>query len=352
MLDVVGFDSRAFKRKVIKRDGSVGEFESVLGVGVRVRDYEEFDKKYEEVLDRVFKKHGVEKIYKYYCFNDIKDLPQCYDIITDFFKEIVSEIYKVHIFYTLFSSKKILEPKVYGRLSRQKRIKLSEPTMTYKKLTSRHLVNVFPVICAWRLINNLNPLKTQFHMDAFMGHNFEAYEELMESNFSKFVFTSGDCINPVISTADLLIALIDYRLEKERRLLIFENFRPILPEFGSKVLAFPISNVHLPKITPIEKKPILPYASIKRPVYWFFKGDGLMDSGVLKRSKTYRNLLDIIASRGGCVKLFSREDAENIEEGDRGIYMDTIGEEIIDSYAKVGKRLIKEKLDLFVDNSV
>jgi hypothetical protein len=350
MLDVIGFDSRSFIRKVRKKDNSKGKFESVLGVGVRANDYVAFDEEYGQVMEKVFKKYGIEKEFRYYCFNDIKDLPQCYNIIADFFKEIEPKICKVHIFYSLFSSKKIPEAKVYGRLARKEKIKLSSPTMTYRKLTSRHLVNVFPVICAWRLMENLNSSRTQFHMDAFMGHNFEAYEELMESDFSKFVFTSGDCINPVISAADLLIALIDYRLEKNKKLLIFENLRPVLPEFGKKVLAFPISNTHLPKITPIEKKPLLPYNSIKRPVYWFFKGDDLMDSGVLKRSKTYRNLLDIVACRGGCVKLFSKKDAENIRNGDMGVYMDSIGEEIINSYAKIGKKLIKEKLDLFIKN--
>ena len=350
MLDVIGIDSRRFIRKVIKKDGSEGSFESVLGIGIRVNNYDNYDRKYEEVLEEVFRKHKVEKIYKYYCYNDIKDLPQCWEILDDFFEKISSEICKVHIFYSMFSSKRNSKVKVYGRLARQKKIKLSEPTITYRQLISQHLVNVFPVICAWRLIGKLLPTQTQFHLDAFLGHNFEAYEELLDSNFQKFVYTSGDCINPVISTADLLIALLDHRLEKDGKFLIFENLRPSLPEFNEKVLAFPISNTHLPKITPIEKKPLVPYDSIKRPVYWVFKGDELMDSGVLKRSKTYRNLLDIVARRGGCVKLFSRDDAEKINRGDHGVYMDSNGEEIIDSYAKIGKKLIKEKLDLYVDN--
>ncbi len=348
MLDVIGFDSRIFIRESKKRNGKTGRFESVLGVGIRVQDYDKFDKKYQEIFQEIFDKYKLEKKYKYYCFNDIKDIPCSKDILAEFFDKIEPEIYKAHIFYSMFSSKRIPEAKVYGRMSREQNIKLSSPTMTYKKLTSSHLVNVFPAICAWRLIGDLNSSKTQFHLDAFIGHNFEAYEELMKGNFSKFVFTSGDCINPVISTADLLIAFIDIKLEEEKRLLTFESFRGVLPKFKEKVLVKPISNTHLPKITPIEKKPILPYGSIKRPVYWLFKGEDLIDSGVLKRSKTYRNLLDVISYRGGCVKLFSKSDAENIESGDVGIYMNSAGEEIIKSYAKIGKKLIKQKLDLFV----
>ena len=42
MLDVIGIDSRRFIRKVIKKDGSEGSFESVLGIGIRVNNYDNY----------------------------------------------------------------------------------------------------------------------------------------------------------------------------------------------------------------------------------------------------------------------------------------------------------------------
>ena len=347
MLDCIGIDARPFRRKSEKRDGTEGSFESVIGIGVRTIDYDSINLNYDQIFSSIFQQLKIERKYKYYCFNDIKDNPKCWEILEKFTKEIAPHIHKLHIFYSMFSSKKIQEVKVYGRLSKQKKIKLSAPTRTYKEFIVKHLVQSFPVICAWRLLEKLNPARTQFHLDAFSGHTTEAYEELMESSFSKFVYFSGDCLNPLISTADLLIATFDHRLEKQGKLLLFENFRSVLQEFGDKLLAYPISNIHLPKITPLEKKPITPFKCLKRPVFWVFKGDDLMHSGVIKRSATYRNLLDIVANKGGCVKLFSNKDAENLSGGDFGVYFDDSGEKIINNYGKVGKKLIKQKIDLY-----
>ena len=46
MLGVIGIDSREFRRDVTKSNGDKGEFRSVLGVAIRTRDYDSFDKKY------------------------------------------------------------------------------------------------------------------------------------------------------------------------------------------------------------------------------------------------------------------------------------------------------------------
>lgn len=344
MLDVIGIDSRRFFRENHKRNKG---FESTVGIAVRVRDYLNFFEEYKKVLTEIFNELSIKKEYDIYCYNDIKDHPKCLEILDLFAKKIAKHIHKIHVFYSLFSSKKISVVKVYGRQSQREKKKFSSPTRTYKELNSEHLINIFPAICAWRLLEKLQK-SSQFHIDSFAGHTCEAYEELAKSGHDIFVYTSGDCTNPVISTADLLIALLDKRLSNSSKRLLYQNLRPALPEFKDNLLAYPISNVHLPKITPLEKKQVNPENSLMRPVFWVFKGSGLMDSGVLKRSKTYRNFLDVVSFKGGCAKLFSKSDAEQIKKGDYGIYLDSIGEEIIDSYAKIGKRLIKYKIDLFV----
>jgi len=53
MLKVIGFDSREFKRDVIKKDGTKGKFRSALGIGVRVNDYEKFDKDYKKTTKNI-----------------------------------------------------------------------------------------------------------------------------------------------------------------------------------------------------------------------------------------------------------------------------------------------------------
>ena len=82
-----------------------------------------------------------------------------------------------------------------------------------------------------------------------------------------------------------------------------------------------------------------------------FKGDRLIDSGVLKRSRTYRNLIDFAALNYGVVKMFSKgRDIQYFQEGDYGVYLNRAGKEIIESYIKIGKRFQLLDLDMMVPN--
>lgn len=283
-------------------------------------------------------KIGEEVDYSYYCYNDIKDHPKKYSFIDTFIENIADSVDKVHVFYSLFSTSKIPEIKVYGRMAKKKELKLSETTRSLDDFLSEHLTNTFPAICAWRIMDYFTPETAEFHLDSYSGHIFEAQKELDSAGFNINVIPSGDCSNPVISTADLLLETMDNRLKEKRLRLLFENIRPIFPEFGEKVIVYPISNKHLPKITPLEKKPIDVVTQIKHPVFWLFKGNQLIDSGTLKRSKTYKNLIDYVACKNGSVKMFDKgRDIDNFEKGDYGVFFNAQGKEIIESYIKIGK---------------
>ena len=353
MSNVVGIDSRQFLRHTRNRkiDGNPGTFVSVIGIAVKVRDYEEFKNQYQKAMKSAFSKFGVNFDYQYYCTNDMREIQEKYNILNAFVEEISKHVEKVHVFYTLFSKKRLEDVKVYGRLSKREKIKLSDPTKTYEELVSGHLIQCFPAICAWKLTKYLNPNHTQFHLDSYGGHICEAEEELNKSGFTKIVYPGGDCSNPVISTADLLLDLLDRRLETNRLGLMFENIRPTLPEFGENLLVYPIHNLHLSKITPLDKIPIDTMPFIKRPVFWVFKGSQLIDSGTVKRSNTYRNLLDFASSSSynGVVKMFERgKDIEYVQKGDYGVYLNKEGKDIIDSYRKIGKVFIPLNIDTMV----
>lgn len=348
MLDVIGIDSRMFTRTTKKRDGTKGEFFSVIGIGIRVRDYDKFDKEYEKSMEKAFKDNGLEKKYKYYCLNDFEGNDRRDKVVESFIGNIQEHIHKVHIFYALFSEEKIKRIKVYGRYSKRTNTKLSAPDRTQKQLIKEHLVNTFPGICAWRLMEFFRQ-GIQFHIDFYEGHISEAQEELEKSQLGKFVFPSGDCINPVISTADILIGLLDKRLSEKNLYLLFENMRKALPEFNEKILVYPLLNKHLPKITPIDKIPIDNNKYMRRPIYWIFKGEDIVNSKDLKRSETYRNLLDYASHKGGCVKLFDKnKDSKMMGDGDFGVYLNDRGKEQIKTYNKIGKKIQPFNMDLMI----
>ena len=336
LMSIVGIDSRSFFRE----GGNSKRFRSTLGVAVKVGDYFEFSKFYRSVLEKTKKYLKNDYDTQFVCFNDIKDDPGHAEFISNFLNGISSKIERIHIFYTLFSKKRIRDVKVYGRFAQRNNLKLSKPTRSYDELLDEHVLNVFPAICAWRMMEFMSPHTIEFHLDAFDGHTFEAYEELEDSDFKLRVYTGGDCTNPVISLADLFIELIDYRLKKQNKFLLFENFRKILPEFGDSVMVYPISNKHLPKITPLDKKSITLVDKLQHPVFWVFKGDDAIDSGTLKRSRAFRNLQDYSASYNGCTKLFDKKkDVNYLQEGDYGVFLNTRGEEQIKSYRMIGKKL-------------
>lgn len=348
MVSITGIDSRIFTRDVVKKNGNEGHFQSVLGVAVKVRDYSIFDKEYGSALKKAFSEIGQDVNFKHYCVNDIKDSETKQKFLDKFVEVISKKVEKIHVFYTLFSKKSISEAKVYGRLAKRKKIKLSEPTRDYEKLVSEHLLQCFPAICAWRLSEYFSPQTVEFHLDFYGGHIFEAQEQLEDSGFTIVTYPSGDCSNPVISTADLLLNVIDSRLQKNNKFLIFDNIRPVLSEFGENVLVYPIINKHLNFIVPLDKKAIDITKFIRHPVYWVFKGDPIIDSGTMKRSETYRNLVDFAASKYSVVKMFDKKDIEHFQEGDFGAYLNSMGKEQIESYIKLGKKFKLFKMDFMV----
>lgn len=353
MVSIIGVDSRRFVRDVIKKDGNKGHFESVLGIAVKVKDYILFEKKYSEAIKKASKVLKNENELQFLCFNDIKNEKNSYNFLELFFKEICSEIEKVHVFYTLFSKKRISEVKVYGRKSKNEKIKLSEPTRTYEKLLSSHILQCFPAICAWRLTEHLSPKTVEFHLDAYDGHIFEAQEQLDSSGHVVYIYPGGDCVNAVISTADLMIEFLDKRLKVNSRLLIYENIRPVLSAFGETVMVYPISNKHISAITPLDKQSISIWDKMRHPVFWVFKGEEIIESGTMKRSKSYRNLQDFAASKYGVVRMFDKSnDIKYFKDGDYGVYLNQRGKDQIDSYIKLDKKFKLFNLDALVPSDL
>jgi uncharacterized protein YlaN (UPF0358 family) len=348
MPSIIGIDSRIFVRESKKKNGDEGHFRSVLGIAVKVRDYTRFNDEYKKAMDSALSAFGLDNQYQYYCTNDLIDSEKGLAIIEEFSKRICPHIEKVHIFYTLFSKKDIGAVKVYGRLAHRNRLKLSTSTRTYPQLIE-YLSNCFPAICAWRLTPYLYPGTVQFHLDSYNGHICEAVEELAKSRFDKLVYPNGDCLNPIISTADLLIHLLDKRLELQNKFLIFDNIRPALSEFGENVLVYPIHNRYLPKITPLDTIPIETIQLIKHPVFWVFKGDSLIDSGTMKRSPVYRNLIDYASDYHGTVKMFEKtKDVNFIVDGDRGVFINDMGKQIVETYVNLGKKIIPFDMKVLV----
>ncbi|PIU30514.1 hypothetical protein COT07_00210 [Candidatus Woesearchaeota archaeon CG07_land_8_20_14_0_80_44_23] len=342
MSSLIGIDSRIFIRDKQKKDGTSGHFESVIGIGIKTRDYALFDSKYQEAIKYAFSeaKTQLDPDYRYYSTHDLSNFQEKEKIIECFFSKINEYIEKVHIFYTLFSKKYLKDGgiKVYGRYAKKNHLKLSKPTMTVYELISKHLVQCFPIICAWRLTPYFEQDNILFQLDAYEGNICEAQEEFEKEGYQKQVYPNGDCANPLISTADLFLEYLDNRFKKKDKLLLFENFREVLPELGEKVLVYPFLDKHLKKITPIDVDNMDVFSSIKHPVFWFFKGNEMIDSDTITKSSSFRNLIDYASNLNAVVKKFDKADIKVFRKGDYGVYLNEQAKQIIQSYILIGKK--------------
>ncbi|MBU4266453.1 MAG: hypothetical protein L6243_01765 [Candidatus Altiarchaeales archaeon] len=344
----IGIDSREFRRDVIKKDSTSGHFKSALGIAVEVWNYGSFRLKYIEVIKSIFEDMKLDQNYTYYCTHDLINFPEKEKFLDLFLEKISPHIHKLCIFYSLFSQKRLAEIKVYGRLSRRRGIKLAKPTRNISQITD-NVNSCFPSICAWRLSKYFDEGAVDFHLDSHGGHVFDAYEELEQKKFRRLVFPSGDCCNPVISTADLIIDILDSRLMKNDLFLVGKNIRPTLPEFGDNTFVYPLKNINLSSIVPVDNVPINTNSCLPHPIYWVFKGDSLVNSQDLKRSEGFRNLVDYVAGHHGIVKLFeTQKDIDYFKEGDYGVYLNSRGEETIETFKKIRKRFTPMKFDLML----
>ncbi|MFA5247097.1 MAG: hypothetical protein WC408_04385 [Candidatus Micrarchaeia archaeon] len=339
----------------MKKDGTTGKFTSVVGICIKVTDYQAYDSLYRTAIKKAFANFGIAPDYTYYCTHDLSKYEQKAEIEEAIIKQVEPLIDRVHVIYTLFSKNRLNEydqVNVYGRYSKKNKLKLSKPTRTIDELIESHTVQIFPGICAWKLSRFFYPHTTSYILDAYEGHVNEAEEEFEQKKFKTFVIPNGDCANPLISTSDILLDVLDRRLAQNRKSLLFENIRPALPEFGEKVLAYIIDNRDLPKITPVDKTPIETNQHLMHPVFWVFKADDDIDSKRIKESQTYRNLVDFAALKGGCTKLYNKHDEPYLRNDDYGVYHNTAGKETVASLRKFGIALTPFDLDSLVPKTI
>src|SRR5690606_18406117 len=101
---------------------------------------------------------------------------------------------------------------------------------------------------------------------------------------------------------------------------------------------YSINNRDFKFITPLDNKAIDLESHLNHPVFWFFKGEEIINSATLKRSKEYRNLINYASNFNAIVKLFDKSnDIKYFKEGDYAIYLNSRAKEQILSYIKIGK---------------
>ena len=331
----IGIDTHHLKINY-QNNGVDKRFESLVGVGVSAQDYEKFCEAYEEAINKTIKFFGIKTNKKILCNFDLLKLwspdIQPHEF---FFKEIAPHIESIDVFWTLFSPSRKM--RWMGRKEKELKHRLSKPDLELYE-TLNKLANSFPMICIWRIKDFLKKNGILCLIDSCSLKPSESWEEIKD-DIDINMFFSGDTCNPLISTADIMIKIIDSRRSRERKLYEYKTFRNLLPELNGKVYEYSISHRHYKKISPLTDKQVNLRDYVKHPVFYILnENPEFMDSAKLKTDSSIDKLYNLAAGASGCVKVYYKK-SDKIKTGDYVAYFTENGKSFVEYLKKMGKKV-------------
>lgn len=262
VLSSVAIDSREYIRGT---HGSV--YKACLGVAITINDEKKFVGKYNLTVGGLLKKYGIKRkktVYKSYdIMSNLK--PNHYkEFFDDFYQSlIIDQISELDVFYSLFFKKDTPEIRIYGR--DESGIEKMGIIPFIDKLNPS-----YPHVCAWRYLEQHKKFNGALHLDHFTGSITEAWETI-DGKDNIFIYFMGDCCNPLIATADLVVRYIDIQLRYKQRRLYPEYIAEVLPGYEGKLSTHFLGQKFLSNIRPISKTPINPTSKIKHPIIFIVK---------------------------------------------------------------------------------
>ncbi len=236
-MPAVAFDSKEYHA------GVMTPFFAPIGLGVETRDVGRFKASYDAAMDvalsgrkpaRRRKAHSFETLVDFYGENASK-------IADKFLGLILGEVSHVWFFHTEVSAAKT--PFIYSQ-GKHKAL----PPLDYMKLHNQS----YPYWCAWLWARENEPRSCAILLDAFQGAETNAWNELKLHR--PLVFYKGDEVNPLISTADILLARADSALRQ--RILRDSVIEKVLGGMGFDATSMFIGQPHYHDITEISPLPI------------------------------------------------------------------------------------------------
>ena len=246
-MQTIAFDSKEYHASGLK------PFFAPIGIGIQTQDSISFKQTYDEALQQIFDGLGIVRRRRALSNETLAHLyGDSADMISEKLLDRVSEkITNVWFFYTQVDSTKT--PYIYSE-GRDRKL----PPLEY----IRNHQQSYPYWCAWRLSLDHHIGDSAILLDAFQGEETEAWNELKAYNPS--VLFKGDEVNPLISTADILLARVDrvLRMGKLREPLITKAF----DELGFEATTFFIGQPHYGKITSVSNRQIDIRRYVPRPL--------------------------------------------------------------------------------------
>jgi len=225
-------------------------FFAPIGLAVETREGGRFKTAYDTAMQAAFEKRKALRRRRAYSFATLVDFfgENASKIADKFLEIVVDEVSHVWFFHTQVSA--VNTPFIYSRGKKR-----ALPPLDYMKLHSQS----YPSWCAWLWSREAGRPSTAILLDAFQGAETNAWNELKLHR--PLVFHKGDEVNPLISTADVLLARAGEALKD--RSLRDSVIEKVLEDMGFPGTSMFIGQPHYRDITEISPLPI----SIRDYVY-------------------------------------------------------------------------------------
>lgn len=328
---IIGIDSISIKIESTKggTEAPSTVYRTILGVGVITNDYDKFQIKYSNTLDKIFKTLSyVERTKKIYCNYDFKEIynKYGYPIHSLFLKEMANDIASLHIFYTVIP--KSAKMFAYGKLEKAVKHKLSERELDFDKILNKTNA-YFPLVGVWCKRDYLRENVSEIYLDGITPITFDGWNNIKDMPIK--IFFTGDRCNALISTADILVYLIKQRLQSGRLRYELENFPKILPELKNKIDVFTIGKPAFKYISPTDNKNLNINNHLNHPIIFLFKDESAhITTEIVEGLEGYSKVYDFASKINGSVKFFDKQgDKGKIKKGDYLVYFTDDGEKSV-----------------------
>lgn len=348
-MPVIAFDSKSFVRESLlarqygneKRKNS--GFHSQLGVGVLVKDNDNFTKAYTKKVLELKNDFRMEDDVPFLSSTHLKRVLGLDKAIVFADKLITSLqdcIDEAHFSYAILPSKRIPEIEVGGYKCPVKYI----PTPKFLD----NLGPMFSYLTAYSYLYSksfINVDNLEFHIDAFRSNETYAWNAITKYTRPK-VFFRGDECNPFISCADIVSFLTDAKLYIRKFKLEPGNIKEVWSDYTFCTNSYFLDDKSLSAYSWKSNVSIDFRKFLAKPTIFLlideiekleYGEETEYDSGspdgdsqqkprkfheIIKTSEIYFSAVRYAYSSGGCVKIFRREEDMNmVSDGDVLVYM-------------------------------
>jgi hypothetical protein len=320
MKALIAIDARKCERKGSCSAGFVAPFG--LAIIIDSKKKEAFRKAYEGALRETllgFGKESEKCVYKSYDLFKLLGMEKGISALEEFSSKISTHVFAINVFFSTFSSKKLPmldttnETIVYAYRENESGVR----HLSLRKFLHK-LIEAYPYVCGWKVLQENEFEGCELLLDSFDGEITEAWRDIEDCKEVN-ILTYGDNCSELIATADILLKLLEIRMQKGHKTVNSNSVSNCLSEYKGKLRVKYIGHDVLNKITPVRGDNINVMRKIKHPVIFVLPPDeptvGARE--MMLKTPVMPRIFDLAYGLSGCVKFFDpKKDADAIKEGD------------------------------------